>query len=52
MQDSRTNRIYFCAPVNALVEGIYQQRIPFTEIKQHGDFGLGTFDHLDGEMVC
>lgn len=45
------NRIYFCSPVNALVEGIYQQRIPFTEIKQHGDFGLGTFDNLDGEMV-
>ena len=44
-------RIYFCAPVNALVEGIYQQRIPFSEIKKHGDFGLGTFDHLDGEMV-
>lgn len=45
------SRIYFCAPVNALVEGIYQQRIPFSEIKRHGDFGLGTFDHLDGEMV-
>ncbi|QOX77958.1 acetolactate decarboxylase [Trichlorobacter lovleyi] len=51
MQDSRNNCIYFCAPVNALVEGIYQQRIPFSEIRQHGDFGLGTFDHLDGEMV-
>ena len=48
---SRCNSIYFCAPVNALVEGIYQQKIPFSEIKQHGDFGLGTFDHLDGEMV-
>jgi len=47
----RNNRIYFCSPVNALVEGIYQQKIPFSEIKQHGDFGLGTFDHLDGEMV-
>ncbi len=47
----QNSRIYFCAPVNALVEGIYQQRIPFSEIKQHGDFGLGTFDHLDGEMV-
>ncbi|MEI6206100.1 MAG: acetolactate decarboxylase [Desulfuromonadales bacterium] len=45
------SRIYFCAPVNALVEGIYQQRIPFAEIKKHGDFGLGTFDNLDGEMV-
>lgn len=48
---SRSNRIYFCSPVNALVEGIYQQKISLREIKQHGDFGLGTFDHLDGEMV-
>lgn len=45
------NSIYMCAPVNALVEGIYEQKIPFTEIKKHGDFGLGTFDNLDGEMV-
>ena len=43
--------IYLCSPVNALVEGVYEERIPFTEIKKHGDFGLGTFDHLDGEMV-
>lgn len=45
------NRVYLCAPVNALVEGIYEQKIPFAQIKQHGDFGLGTFDDLDGEMV-
>ena len=45
------NQLYLCAPINALVEGIYEQKIPFTEIKQRGDFGLGTFDHLDGEMV-
>lgn len=45
------NRIYLCAPINALVEGIYEQKIPFTEIKKHGDFGLGTFDNLDGEMI-
>jgi len=43
--------VYLCAPVNALVEGIYEQKIPFTQLKQHGDFGLGTFDNLDGEMV-
>jgi len=45
------NSIYLCAPVNALVEGIYEEKIPFTKIKEHGDFGLGTFDHLDGEMI-
>lgn len=48
MNDSR---LFLCAPVNALVEGIYEQKIPFTEVKKHGDFGLGTFDNLDGEMV-
>lgn len=45
------HRIYLCAPINALVEGIYEEKIPFTEIKKHGDFGLGTFDNLDGEMI-
>jgi acetolactate decarboxylase len=45
------DNVYLCAPVNALVEGIYEEKIPFTEVKKHGDFGLGTFDHLDGEMI-
>ncbi len=45
------NRIYLCAPVIALVEGIYQEKIPLSQIREHGDFGLGTFDDLDGEMV-
>jgi acetolactate decarboxylase len=48
---SNENGVYLCAPVNALVEGIYEQKIPFTEVKRHGDFSLGTFDNLDGEMV-
>lgn len=47
----KKNCIYLCSPINALVEGIYEEKIPFTEIKQHGDFGLGTFDNLDGEMI-
>jgi len=56
MSQSKTTRpehgrVYLCAPINALVEGVYEEHIPFFEIKQHGDFGLGTFDHLDGEMV-
>ena len=43
--------IYLSAPVNAIVEGIYEEHVPFSEIRRHGDFGLGTFDMLDGEMV-
>ena len=45
------NRVYLCAPINALVEGIYEQTIAMTEIKKFGDFGLGTFNDLDGEMM-
>jgi acetolactate decarboxylase len=45
------NHLFLCSPVNAIVEDIYEERIPFSEIKRHGDFGLGTFDMLDGEMV-
>jgi acetolactate decarboxylase len=43
--------LYLCAPINALVEGIYKERYPFYKLREHGDFGLGTFDSLDGEMV-
>lgn len=50
-QSERENLLYLCAPINALVEGIYEEKIPFREIKRYGDFGLGTFDDLDGEMV-
>lgn len=35
----------------ALVEGIYQGAVRVSRLLQHGDFGLGTFADLDGEMV-
>ncbi len=43
--------LYVSAPVNALIEGIYQENTRIADILQHGDFGLGTFNRLDGEMV-
>lgn len=33
----------------ALVEGVYQGCVSVGTIKTHGDFGLGTFDALNGE---
>jgi acetolactate decarboxylase len=35
----------------ALVEGVYSGVIDVKAILGHGDFGLGTFANLDGEMV-
>jgi len=45
------NAVYLTAPVNSLVLGYYRQNTPIAEIRRHGDFGLGTFNNLDGEMV-
>lgn len=38
-------------PIDALMAGLYDGTLPLAELTRHGDFGLGTFDRLDGEMV-
>lgn len=48
---TRDSLLYISTPLNALVEGVYEENIHFTEILHHGNFGIGTFDDLDGEMV-
>jgi acetolactate decarboxylase len=45
------NAVYLSAPINALVEGFYVENTTMADIKGRGDFGLGTFNYLDGEMV-
>ncbi len=35
----------------ALVAGVYDQEVTVGALLEHGDFGLGTFAGLDGEMV-
>src|SRR6516162_9198784 len=35
----------------ALVAGVYSGAVSVESLLQHGDFGLGTFADLDGEMV-
>ena len=48
---ARDSLLYVSAPVNALVEGLYRQDTSIADILARGDFGLGTFNDLDGEMV-
>ncbi len=45
------NAVYLSAPIIALVEGFYVENTNMAFLKEHGDFGLGTFNYLDGEMV-
>jgi acetolactate decarboxylase len=43
--------IFQVSTSSALVEGIYQGAVRVGKLREHGNLGLGTFDHLDGEMV-
>lgn len=45
------NELYQVSVINALLQGVYEGETTIQELKQHGDFGIGTFDTLDGEMV-
>jgi acetolactate decarboxylase len=52
LKDERgTNSVYLSAPVNAMLKGFYEENTTLGDLKKHGDFGLGTFNNLDGEMV-
>jgi acetolactate decarboxylase len=35
----------------ALVQGVYERAVSSNLLRNYGDFGLGTFENLDGEMV-
>lgn len=37
--------------IESLLRGNYHGVLTIGELKKKGDFGLGTFDSLDGEMV-
>ncbi|MDO8946448.1 MAG: acetolactate decarboxylase [Desulfocapsaceae bacterium] len=38
--------------INGLLKGFYDGDLSFSDLSAHGDLGLGTFNHLDGEMVA
>lgn len=37
--------------LSTLLQGVYDGQMSCGELKQNGNFGLGTFNALDGEMV-
>jgi acetolactate decarboxylase len=44
--------LFQTAPINSLVQGVYDGSTTFKDLKNHGDFGSGTVEALDGEMVA
>ena len=49
-QTSR-HRAYQVSTSAALVQGVSAGAVSSRKLLTNGDFGLGTFEHLDGEMV-
>ncbi|VDZ59901.1 Alpha-acetolactate decarboxylase [Serratia odorifera] len=44
--------IYQISLMSALIGGVYEGDVTIAELLRHGDFGLGTFNHLDGELIA
>ena len=43
--------VFQTSTINALLGGVYDGDITYKDLKKHGDFGIGTFNSLDGEMI-
>jgi acetolactate decarboxylase len=44
--------LFQASTIGALLEGAYDGDVTFGELAEHGDLGLGTLNHLDGEMIA
>src|ERR1700693_1304141 len=48
---SSPRRMYQISTSTALVEGVYGGSVPSSTLLENGNFGVGTFEGLNGEMV-
>jgi acetolactate decarboxylase len=48
---ARSREVYQSSTMGALLDGVYDGDVSVGELLEHGDFGLGTFNQLDGEML-
>lgn len=44
--------LFQASTIGALLEGAFEGDVTFAELGEHGDLGLGTLNHLDGEMIA
>ena len=44
--------LFQASTLDALMVGVYDGAITYAELKDQGDFGIGTFEGLEGEMVA
>jgi acetolactate decarboxylase len=46
------NMLYQIGTIRSLLTGVYEGDLSFEELAHYGDFGLGTFDAVNGEMIA
>lgn len=46
------HEVFQTSTMVSLVEGLYDGNVAYRDVMRHGDFGVGTFNALDGEMVA
>ena len=46
------HEVFQTSTIAALLDGAYDGDVTFGELRAHGDLGLGTLQHLDGEMIA
>lgn len=44
--------LFQASTIGALLDGSFEGDVSFKELAEHGDLGLGTLNHLDGEMIA
>jgi acetolactate decarboxylase len=44
--------LFQASTIGALLDGAFEGDLSFAELAEHGDLGLGTLNHLDGEMIA
>ena len=52
LRAAEPHRLFQTSTLQALMTGVYDGDLTFQALARHGDFGLGTFDALDGEMIA
>lgn len=50
-QTPSTNGITQVATIDALLSGVYDGHMSLATLRRYGDFGIGTYEALDGEML-
>lgn len=53
LHEEREPHVLFQAStIGALLDGAFEGDLSFAELAERGDLGLGTLNHLDGEMIA